>query len=356
MLAYLKRWIHREKRYSLLPFSRYLHSTDLPARFVNIGTTIGAPFYENERLFMHLTSDRQCNGTHNISTHIVFDCDPSTMLGQPDFLNEHGCTYNFVWPTSLACISTKPCVAVDPITRFTYDLSPLANRPYNVTTAAGLTYRFGVCNAAGAPCADGVGACRVNGTAAVAAVLPLGDFNAHMRFNQTGAPYLWYGSGAVCGNIRGQWSARVEFVCATAGMPEGPVVIEEDDECTVIVQFVTKLVCQQPIACKATDWLSDVEYDLGPLMSSTKNYVAEVDATVAAAVGKDKVVSLRWVGRKWIWCYLVYVFCVLVLVLFERVQAAGAAVWTELPRRIGCLCGDQYVDDADQGKGEFIEF
>lgn len=299
---------------------------------------------------MHLTTDRACNATHNYTTHISFGCDPSTMLGRPDFLNQHGCTYNFDWQTSLACISTKPCIAVDPITRFTYDLSTLAGQPYNVTSAAGLTYRFGVCNAAGAPCADGVGMCRVNGTAVQAAVLPLGDFNAHMRFNQTGAPYLWYGGGAVCGTIQRQWSARVEFVCASDGQPEGAVLVEEDEQCTVIVQFVTKLVCQQQIACKANDWAADVEYDLGPLMSSTRNYVADVDAALVAHVGADKVVSADG-GLRAVLRMLMMLFLCWAAVLSERVQAAGAAVWAQLSGRLGRMCGDQYIDDADQGEG-----
>lgn len=294
-------------------------------RFINIGTTAAKPIYENGVLFMHLLSDVRCNATHNISTHISFGCDTSSsmvsrceketiqmtytklknqiihssmQLGTPEFLNLHDCQYNFNWQTSLACLSTRPCVVVDPITQFTYDLSSLANRQFNVTNdkASTLTYRLGICNQAGAPCADGVGMCSINGTERQAALVPLGDFNVHMRYNQTGSPYLLYGSGgSVCGDIRRHWSARVEFVCATAGMTEGPVVVEENEDCTVVVHFVTKLVCQQQIACKANDWMTDVEYDLGALMRSTRNYVAAVDAALLGdSVARNQVVGV-WV-------------------------------------------------------------
>lgn len=355
-------------------------------RFVNIGTTVARPEYEFGQLYMHMPSGVSCNATHNISTHIRFSCDASTMvwlfssarspcrrsyklntlipiqLGAPEYLNRHGCVHNFDWRTSLACISTKVCTVVDPITRYTYDLTSLAGRQYNATRGSA-TYHFGICNEAGAPCAvgAGVGMCMSNATATTTTVAgdssqpisrPLGGFNTYLRYNQTGAPFLQYTGGAVCGAIGRTWSARVEFVCASAGMSEGAVVVEENEDCVVIVHFVTKLVCQQQIGCVATDLRSGMEYDLSPLMATKRNYVATVKGEAVDGVGRDKVVRIVFVCFSFEICNRISLSGT---VLPQRLPAAGAAVSAQLSGRFGSLYGHQFVVESDPGKGEHSE-
>lgn len=123
-----------------------------------------------------------------------------------------------------------------------FDLSSLAAKTYKVSND-GKNYVFGVCNAAGAPCADKAGACQLpaadNGT-----VVPLGAFNHYVKFNMTGSPYLEYKTGSVCKSLDQHWSTKIEFICASEAMVEGPVIVENDD-CTLVVHFVTSLVCQK---------------------------------------------------------------------------------------------------------------
>lgn len=84
------------------------------------------------------------------------------------------------------------------------------------------------------------------GSNSTKSVLPLGQFNHFLRFNQTGSPYLEYKSGAACENVADKWSSKIEFLCASDGMAEGPVVVE-NDHCQLVVHFVTRLVCQKQV-------------------------------------------------------------------------------------------------------------
>lgn len=126
-----------------------------------------------------------------------------------------------------------------------FDLSPLAAQTFNVSNQ-GKSYAFSICNAVGSPCPSAVGACQLSGGNGSETAIPLGLFNHYLQFNQTGSPYLEYKTGATCEGINKNWSTKIEFICASEGMVEGPVIVENDN-CTLVVHFVTHLVCQQQV-------------------------------------------------------------------------------------------------------------
>lgn len=123
-------------------------------------------------------------------------------------------------------------------------MSPLADKTFTVSNQ-GKSYAFGVCNAAGSSWAT-VGACQLPGGNGTKTTVPLGVFNHYLQFNQTGSPYLEYKTGAACDGIQKTWSTKIEFLCASNGLAEGPVIVENDN-CTLVVQFVTHLVCKNEV-------------------------------------------------------------------------------------------------------------
>ncbi|KAJ6638492.1 Cation-independent mannose-6-phosphate receptor, partial [Pseudolycoriella hygida] len=254
------------------------NESNLSKKFVNYGSTVADPTYENGKLFMHFTSNEKCNVTHNISSHINFNCDTSIETGEPEYLGKLDCEHRFVWHTQLACNSMEPCVATDSRTRFRYDLTPLVNIPHTVKHE-NKTYTFGICNIANSPCKGKEGICEKteNGNA-----ISMGLFNDHLKLNQTGSPYLLYVGGDVCEKPSRQWTTKIEFLCGKNH--EDPIVVENTD-CRTVIQYKTDLVCQNEISCKAYNYTSNTEIDLLPLYSSSHNYLAEVNDTLKATEG-----------------------------------------------------------------------
>lgn len=60
------------------------------------------------------------------------------------------------------------------------------------------------------------------------------------------APYLLYKGGSVCGTLQQQWTIKIKFACQLDGMPAGPKIIENEN-CSLIIQFATKLVCTNEV-------------------------------------------------------------------------------------------------------------
>lgn len=105
------------------------------------------------------------------------------------------------------------------------------------------TYLFGICNMANSPCKGKDGICEKTDTSDT---ISLGQFNDHLKLNQTGSSYLSYVGGDVCVKPSRQWTSKIEFLCPTKGVKEGPIVIE-NTECQIIIQYVTDLVCQKEV-------------------------------------------------------------------------------------------------------------
>lgn len=291
-----------------------MDASDLFHMFINYGTVEPNPKVENGQLLIRHQSNTPCNSTHNYTSIINFNCDRNIEYGVPDFMGRKGCTYEFSWLNAMACNSIEPCVTIDPISGFKYNMNSLRNETYNLGLN-GKTYTFGICADGGSPCLEHAGACEtINGQST-----SLGNTNSNLRFNQTGSPYLLYESGAPCQpNTKDKtatttfWSTKIEFVCATDGdggggggasvadghttngdgaaasppssstSSNGPKIIENSN-CQLLIHYPTKLACQNQITCKTRSYHGSVghDMDLTPLISTTDNYEAKVSSSIS---------------------------------------------------------------------------
>lgn len=143
----------------------------------------------------------------------------------------------------------------------------------------------------------------------------LGNLNSHLRFNQSGSPYLLYEDGGYCGSDGRRWSTKIEFVCANnatkdngsrstgiGGTATDAVKIIEDSNCQLLIQYQTPYACQEQIKCKETVYTdstsggsSTVTLDLTPLINANENYEARIDlpAQQAKNLPKNTKVSVQ---------------------------------------------------------------
>ncbi|XP_017849465.1 cation-independent mannose-6-phosphate receptor isoform X2 [Drosophila busckii] len=261
---------------------RLQNQNDIKQRYLNVGNVQTKPVFEDGKLLMRHESSTPCehNASVNYTSVINFYCDKYVTNTHPSYmgLDSTGCTYQFNLFTPLACQNIKPCTAI--VTGEEHlDLSPLSSLAPRKLTKGGKNYTLAVCAGAGAPCLTNGGACyEENGQS-----INLGDFNTHLRFNQSGAPYLLYENGAKCNGNR-LWSTKIEFVCANNHTKDitadNAVHVIEDANCQLIIQYQTKYACQQQIDCRQKVYNEDsIEelFDLTPLINAKDNYEARVE-------------------------------------------------------------------------------
>lgn len=183
-----------------------------------------------------------------------------------------------------------------------------------------------MCQAPKAPCKENAGACNVTGGQSSS----MGIINSDLQLSdKSTAPFLLYISGSVCSSLQKGWTTKIEFVCQTDGMTAGPKIIENSN-CTLVINFVTKLVCRNEVSwhfhvtiiplipvvchshfhllriyslfqiqCKARDVFTDREIDLTPLKSAAYNYLARINDTLKASQPKGVLVSYLIIFSHW---------------------------------------------------------
>lgn len=126
---------------------------------------------------------------------------------------------------------------------FRYDLSELSGHQYTVKRDNS-EYVFGICSEPKKPCNDNAGACLVTG--GQSSSMGLANSQLHFLDEQSDSPVLVYESGSVCETMNKQWTTRIEFICQTEGMTARPTIVENSN-CSLIIHFVTKLVCKNEV-------------------------------------------------------------------------------------------------------------
>lgn len=141
----------------------------------------------------------------------------------------------------------------------------------------------------------------------------LGKLNSHLRFNQSGSPYLLYEDGGHCGTGERRWSTKIEFVCANNATKDNgntsgssgsttatnAVKIIEDSNCQLLIQYQTPYACQEQIKCTDKGYAElsgDFTIDLTPLINANENYEASIDlpAKQAEKLPKNTKVSDKY--------------------------------------------------------------
>lgn len=220
------------------------------------------------------SSDTKCetDPKMNMSATIDLKCD----LQQDEKISYKEtvvCNHIFEWYSPLACETTEQCVVTDN-TGFKYDLRPLSNTPFNVSSNNNTLF-FGIC-ASFHPCNESMGICNEH--------KGLGYLNQDLKINETGFPYLEYIDGTC--NDGENSSTKIEFRCAKDATEDNQITVLEDTGCRVIIQLATKLACpEDQISC--THDFEGKEYSLIPLMDSIRNYEAVVADGVLPKDQKD---------------------------------------------------------------------
>lgn len=108
-------------------------------------------------------------------------------------------------------------------------------------------YIFGICTEPKEPCNGSTGSCLVTGDKnGQSSSMGIVSSELQLSEERNEAPYLLYKGGSVCGTLQQQWTTKIEFACQLDGMPAGPKIIENDN-CSLIIQFSTKLVCTNEV-------------------------------------------------------------------------------------------------------------
>ncbi|KAF7413361.1 hypothetical protein HZH68_001850 [Vespula germanica] len=101
----------------------------------------------------------------------------------------------------------------------------------------------------------------------------LGMANTNLMW-QEGGPYLNYTDGNKCND--NQYSQTfIAFFCGPEGSSNDPIIIEENP-CQLIIHWNLNLVCEKRIKCN----IPDTEVTLDSLISSTNNYIVQINRTV----------------------------------------------------------------------------
>lgn len=130
---------------------QYLTECNMGLLLISVGHSSSKLVYDAGEITLTYDFGHLCHNKYNRSTVITFMCDQSKS-GQegPSFLNEtEDCTYQFVWPTSMACTPFKigDC-SVRGTNGDQFDLSSLSLNDDNYQTIDHLTkkkYIFNVC-------------------------------------------------------------------------------------------------------------------------------------------------------------------------------------------------------------------
>lgn len=130
------------------------------------------------------------------------------------------------------------------VTFFRFDFSSLSGKRYELK-ATNQTYVLGICTPPKEPCLENAGICQTtNGQSA-----SLGIVNGDLTAPDNAAPYLVYASGSACGTIQKQWKTKIEFICEEDASKQNIPKVIENIECIMIIQFPTKLACQDQVVC-----------------------------------------------------------------------------------------------------------
>lgn len=125
-------------------------------------------------------------------------------------------------------------------------MKELSGKQYSLEQG-GQKYVFGVCTEPKGPCNGNAGACLVTGDKnGQSSSMGVVSSELQLSTERNEAPFLAYKSGSVCGALHKQWETKIEFACQMDGTTAGPKIIENTN-CTLIIQFVTKLVCNNEV-------------------------------------------------------------------------------------------------------------
>lgn len=157
--------------FSLCPYTAASCLMDNSTMPINLGKVSQSPYIEDDKIKIKYTSGDPCNiegatTSRFWETVIEFNCDPHSVVSEPQFVGKDDCTYYFDWHTVYAC-SEKPaeshgdCTVADPVTGHLFNISSLGSHGMIKTQVGNHHYYFNICsNDSSSPCGKGTGICQ----------------------------------------------------------------------------------------------------------------------------------------------------------------------------------------------------
>eukprot|EP00045_Choanoeca_perplexa_P017875 m.269550 g.269550 ORF g.269550 m.269550 type:complete len:2501 (+) comp17662_c0_seq1:233-7735(+) len=221
-----------------------------------------------------------CHSEFNRSTRIVLDCaEHVSEITDLEFVQESptNCVYTFSWATPVACPVTVikgagDCKIDDPVSDYTFDLSPLAKDGGHATPGDGYVFNINVCD--NVPCGTDkvAGVCQTKAsnnenynTGNSTDVLQLADNRL----------LLEYEHGDVCEAHKTNRRTKIYFTCDQDAGKGAPTYVSELDGCVYVFEWKTSYACAPEIECKASDPKKDIDYHLSDLIRTDSNWIVK---------------------------------------------------------------------------------
>ncbi|OWF52457.1 cation-independent mannose-6-phosphate receptor-like [Mizuhopecten yessoensis] len=214
------------------------------------------------------------NQAKNMSTKIVFVCNPGVSRSGPVLQEVSDCQYVFVWDTSVVCsqddtnlqpVANQDCSYKDAQTGNTYNLTYFKTlQKREPMKKNGFSYSINVCDKVetALPGCETAGVCRTNNTRGVS----YGSV-AHRTVSKTGKVIqLTYTQGDTCGENRKRESV-ITFDCDTSGKVGQPKYTYAG-QCQALFYWRTCVVCPK-VADACSLGYNYKSYDLSMLSSET---------------------------------------------------------------------------------------
>ncbi|KAH0622428.1 hypothetical protein JD844_024730, partial [Phrynosoma platyrhinos] len=210
----------------------------------NLGTFMSPPTKVGEKIQLLYSDGDECTRNKRIETKILLVCKPGDLESAPVLINSayDGCFYEFEWHTAAACVLSKTkgdhCRVSDSQAGYSFDLSPLMNKTYPLSTSE-YTFYISICgNVSNTKCVSNSAACQVTKSGSDA--WSLGAANAELSYYD-GMIQLNYQNGTPYNNAKHtQRSTHITFLCdreAGPGLPE----YQEEDNFTYNFKWYTHL-------------------------------------------------------------------------------------------------------------------
>lgn len=251
----------------------------------NLGRIKRGPQKIGSGIYLVYDDGDACDGGGNYSSRIEMQC--GSTKGEPVYVDDSQCQYEFLWITSTACpdIPPKPvsddCKATNPQTNVQFNLTPLRKKDGDYIMRGeekGSTHHLNICGPLKNPpnsCPETSGVCYV-GTETYNAGLA----NSRLHFVD-GVLFLNLSNGDDCPRLKKKRETIISFVCNSSCVGQrcngAPVFISETN-CVSYITWHTSLVCESQYECAAFQTAGQgnntkVKYSLGRLSRSDANWV-----------------------------------------------------------------------------------
>uniref|UniRef100_A0A8C5SQA2 Insulin like growth factor 2 receptor n=1 Tax=Laticauda laticaudata TaxID=8630 RepID=A0A8C5SQA2_LATLA len=235
----------------------------------NLGTFMSPPKKVGENIELHYSDGDECAPNKKIETNIILICKPGDLESAPVLINYgyDGCLFEFEWHTAVACVLSKTkgdhCRVSDLQAGISFDLSPLMNESFSITTSD-YTFYISICGSLSDKyCGSESAVCQVkkNGQDSWNLGKPssqLSYYNGIIQLNyQNGTPYN--------NEQHTTRSTHITFLC-DRNANKSVLEYQEEDNFTYNFKLYTQYACPEiPTECVVTDPRTLKQYDLSSL-------------------------------------------------------------------------------------------